>query len=131
MYCWIEPQCGCSICIGPPRGLAKVLPISGLPGAPVRRTPQPRSPFRLPSLPFTSLSENKNRRGYLEGYELRGSILVGSQTLLRGLLIIGKERPESTLNNDAFGAWKKREALQLAPAGEAEAGNAGEQPAKE
>src|SRR3989442_9349107 len=104
MYCWIEPQCGCSICIGPPRGLAKVLPISGLPGAPVRRTPQLRSPSRLPSLPFTSLSENKNRRGYLEGYELHGRIQGGSQTLLRSFLIIGQLQPESTLNNDAFGA---------------------------
>src|SRR3989442_12731657 len=54
MYCWIEPQCGCSICIGPPRGLAKSSPDLGSTWAPVRRTPQLRSPFRLQSVPFTA-----------------------------------------------------------------------------
>src|SRR5213595_2408274 len=35
MYCWIEPQCGCSICIGPPRELSQNWSGGGLRSRPL------------------------------------------------------------------------------------------------
>src|SRR5438067_13469807 len=67
MYCWIEPRCGCSICIGPPRETLPQLVSRGLrPGANLCRRSSPY-PYPLPAL---LSEESKNQKKFLVGYLL-------------------------------------------------------------
>src|SRR3989442_3806757 len=109
MYCWIEPQCGCSICIGPPRGLAKSSPDLGSTWAPVRRTPQLRSPFRLQSLPFTAtLRKQKIEEDTWKDTNCQDE----SQAVLRLCFLIFSSSPSNSLKRPRttmpFAREKKR-----------------------